>query len=158
MPQLRGGGDLSPDENRRERNAGGDEPDAAPPQPERSPEADLADDEERRARRKLRGDPCIQRVVRIADGLLESRRDRDDAQEEAVVPVAERRQGDPGSTLLRHVDHRSLDRVLVGEVQPPERGREGQREQGDDSEPRFELEPGGDPDDNDRLAERDDDH
>ena len=123
-------------------SAGGDEPDAAPPEPERSSEADLADDEERRARCELRGDPRVERVVRIADGLLETRRDRDDAQQEPVVPVAERRQGEPRSALLRRVDHRSLDRVLVGEVQPPEGGRECEREQGDEREPEVELEPG----------------
>ncbi len=86
------------------------------------------------------GEQAAERLVGVADRLLEPGRDRDDPEEQPGVPVPERDERELRAPFLRRVDHRLLDRSLVREVHPPERGGEREREQRDDHDADVELE------------------
>ncbi len=60
--------------------------------PSVAPEPDRANGEQCDSRTKLEGDPGLEWIVRIGDRLLEPCRNRDDAEDQPVVPVPERSQ------------------------------------------------------------------
>ena len=74
------------------------------------------------------------------------------------MPVAECDQREPCAALRACVDHRLLDRRPRRESTATKGRREREREQGDQGEAGIERRPGGHADDDDRLAQRDDDH
>ena len=68
-------------------------------------------------------DPARERLVRVADRFLQPGRNRDDTEQQPVVPVPERRSArDVHAAPRRAVSIACSTRVLVAEVQPPERG------------------------------------
>ena len=93
----------------------------------------------------------------MADRLLQAGGDGDDAEQDAVVPVAEPDQREIGAVLGRGVLEGGFDLVLVAEVGPPQRCAQAQREEGRDDQPAVDRQAGGaGADDDDRLAEGDD--
>src|SRR6185436_17157914 len=120
---------------------GADETGAVASDAERPPEADVRSDEERGADGEPDGDPARERLVRLADRLLEPGGEGDDPEQDPVVPVAERAQRELGAPLLRGRLECALDVLLVAEVDPPERRAEAEREQRDEDEAAVERQP-----------------
>src|SRR4030095_5798093 len=107
--------------DRREHRQGCGEPDLAARDPEGPPEADLARDERGHAPGEDDRGPGIGWVPGMLDRLLEAGGHGDDGRDDAVVPVAEPDEGELWPAFRGRGVHRAFDRVLVAEVDPPER-------------------------------------